>query len=309
MTAKEKGLHVQSVTMQCPKCGFEQNNNRSVCGACGIIFAKYHAAKKRLEHRPIREERRKTYKQRRGFLTWPFRILFYGSALLLMIGYFQQDKFVDDLQIGKQLLHEPIQKQTRQQSFSVSQKGVDYKIEPLFDYEISGLVVSYRHHGDGLYSIHNRLWNDHINVSDLCVVWADNATKLDLNQFTFWNESFTCNIKTENMGAWEKFKMNQLSNNHVVTADDVIRDKIAQARIGDQIHIKGMLSNYSTSKGGTRGTSTTRDDRGNGACETIFVKEFEIIKSMDNIWRPIMTFAWFGILISCISGFIGLLRD
>ena len=234
--------------------------------------------------------------------------MFYGSLLLLAIGFFQQDKFIDDLQIKKQLLQEPIQTQTNQKPFSVSQKEVDYKITPLFDYEISGLVVSYRHH-DGQYSIQNRLWNDHINVSDLCVVWSDNASTLDLNQFTFWNGSFTCNIKTRNMDAWRKFKVNQLSNNHLVTANDEIRDKIAQARIGDQIHIKGMLSTYGQDGSGTRGTSTTREDMGNGACETIFVEEFTIIKSMDNIWRSIVMLSWIGLLISFMSGFIGLIRD
>ena len=70
-----------------------------------------------------------------------------------------------------------------------------------------------------------------------------------------------------------------------------------------------MLSNYGSGDGGTRGTSTTRDDTGNGACETIYVKEFTIIKSMDNIWRQIMPFAWIALFISVMSGLIALFRD
>ncbi len=294
--------------MQCPKCGFEQRNGRAICDGCGLVFDKYRDAQENLVRQPVQKERRKTYKQNKQFLTGPFRVLFYTSILLLIIGFFQHDKFSNDLQIEKELLREPIQTHSSQRPFTVSQKEVDYKITPLFDYEISGLVVSYRHH-NGRYSIQNRLWNDHINVSDLCVVWSDNASKLDLNQFTFWNESFTCNIKTQNMGAWQKFKMEKLSNNHLVTADNTIRDKISQVRIGDQINIRGMLSNYGSDGGGTRGTSTIRDDNGNGACETIFVKEFTIIKTMENIWRPIMRFAWIALFISFMSGFVRLFWD
>ena len=51
---------------------------------------------------------------------------------------------------------------------------------------------------------------------------------------------------------------------------------------GDQIKIKGYLVDYKVAKDGqtlfTRGTSTTRTDNGNGACETIYVEDVEIIR-------------------------------
>ena len=41
-----------------------------------------------------------------------------------------------------------------------------------------------------------------------------------------------------------------------------------------------------------RGTSTTRTDSGNGACETIFVDEFQLIASMSTPWRAGFTVGW-----------------
>ena len=41
-----------------------------------------------------------------------------------------------------------------------------------------------------------------------------------------------------------------------------------------------------TSRGGSkRGTSTTRTDTGDGACETIYVRDFRIIREATSYWR------------------------
>jgi hypothetical protein len=70
--------------------------------------------------------------------------------------------------------------------------------------------------------------------------------------------------------------------------DESIRDRIDEISIGDQIHIKGWLSHYKNPAGYERGTSTTRTDRGNGACETIMVNEVYIMSHMNSTWRQLM---------------------
>jgi hypothetical protein len=75
----------------------------------------------------------------------------------------------------------------------------------------------------------------------------------------------------------------------LISADPFIRDRVGEVRIGDQIRIKGKLARYGAVGGsGLRGTSTTRDDSGDGACETIFVDEFEIIEPGSSGWRMAM---------------------
>lgn len=76
--------------------------------------------------------------------------------------------------------------------------------------------------------------------------------------------------------------MFQLSNNHLLTADTSIRDKLKDIKIGDQIRIRGWLSSYRNSKGGSRGTSITREYSGNGACETIYVNQVDILNKYKN---------------------------
>jgi len=188
---------------------------------------------------------------------------------------------VDELKL------EPTQKKVDKSVFSVNVNKVDYEIQPMFDYELYGLVVSYELH-DGNYNLHKR-WDDHLNVADYCVVWDKSAFTEYLPKIDFWNGQFTCNISTKDMQAWESFDPAQLSNNHLISDDEYIRKKLRKIKIGDQIRISGWLSNYKNlNNGGTRGTSITRDDEGNGACETIYVNDVSILRHYSSIWRKLM---------------------
>ena len=90
--------------------------------------------------------------------------------------------------------------------------------------------------------------------------------------------------KARDTVAWASFDMNQLSNNHLLSDDGDIRDRVRKIRIGDQIRVRGYLASYE-SPGGLRGTSTTRTDKGDGACETIYVERFEILRAATSFWR------------------------
>ena len=81
----------------------------------------------------------------------------------------------------------------------------------------------------------------------------------------------------------------------------MVRDTIEEIKIGDQIHIKGWLAHYQNPMGFERGTSTTRTDIGNGACETIWVEQISILSTMSTIWRKLL---WFTFVIFCLTLFI-----
>jgi len=181
---------------------------------------------------------------------------------------------------------EPLQSVLRIDPFDAPFKGVGYRVEPSHDYELWGLVVSFRHH-DGDAMLH-KSWNDHLNMADICVVWRESALNPLLSRLDFWNGQFTCNVETRDRAAWERFRMDQLSNNHLISDDPAIRDKVAAVRVGDQIHIRGWLAAYQSEGNPLRGTSTVRTDTGNGACETIYVREFEILRPAKSAWRKTM---------------------
>jgi hypothetical protein len=210
-----------------------------------------------------------------------------ASALTLVVAFWNRNDLPGDIEFHPQLADEPRQRELHARPLAVPYAGVEYRVEPLYDYELYGLVVSFRQH-DGESSMH-RWSNDHLNVADVCVVWSDTAFSPTLAELDFWNGIFTCNVQTRDRVAWSQFNMNQLSNNHLISADPFIRDRVAEIRIGDQIRIKGSLARYGAAgSGGLRGTSTTREDTGDGACETILVEELEIVVPGFSRWRAAM---------------------
>ena len=209
-------------------------------------------------------------------------VLIIVSFLWLLVSFWNRNDLPGSIDYVSAIADEPRQTASRERPFEVSWDGVGYKVLPEFRYDLVGMVVSYRHHDDN--SRMHRLADDHLNMLDVCVVWGDNTTTAQLDKLDFWNGIFTCNVRTRDTVAWESFDMNQLSNNHLLSDNEDIRDRVRRIRIGDQIRVQGYLASYE-SPGGLRGTSTTRTDMGDGACETIYVERFEIVRAATSFWR------------------------
>jgi len=215
---------------------------------------------------------------------------------MLILSFVNRNNLHDDMGVESYLTEEPVQFESDAEDLIANVGEHEYEITPLYDYEITGLVVSYRLH-NGNYGVH-RLTQDHLNVADLCIIWGANATDLPLTRFKFWNREFTCYVQSSR-DHWDSFNTDELSNNHLITDDPDIRDAIRDVGIGDQITIKGRLAEYrNVQTGGKRGTSTVRTDTGNGACETILVDEMTIVSSFTSPWRSAMYLSLLLLLIS-----------
>ena len=220
------------------------------------------------------------------------------SFVVLLVSFWNRNNLPGNIDYVAEIAKEPSQTATRKQPFDVRYEGVQYHVAPEFAYDIVGMIVSYRHHDDN--SRMHRLANDHLNMMDVCVVWGDNTAGAQLQKLDFWNGIFTCNVKTRDQAAWESFDMNQLSNNHLISDDDYIREQVRDIQIGDQIRVRGYLASYASPNGGMRGTSTTRTDTGDGACETIYVERFEIMQAATSNWRISMYVS----LIALLTGLV-----
>ena len=214
---------------------------------------------------------------------------------VLVIAFVKRDDLPGDIDYVATIVDEPQQTETGRQPFDVSYRDNAYHIEPEFEYDLTGMVVSYRHH-DGKSRMHRRA-NDHLNMLDVCVVWGDNTANPRLDRIDFWNGIFTCRFQSRDAKAWGAFDIYQISNNHLLSDRERIRDAVQSIRIGDQIRVRGYLATYSN-EAGSRGTSTTRLDTGNGACETIYVEKFEILRAATSYWRITMWLALAGLLAS-----------
>jgi hypothetical protein len=118
----------------------------------------------------------------------------------------------------------------------------------------------------------------------------------------FSNDSWTCWAYWENAEIGSRFSMTQLSNNHLLADDDAIKSRLMSAQPGDHIRLKGVLASYANPGNGfKRGTSTVRTDTGNGACETIYLEDFEILNKANSASRRLYAFAKWLTLIALLG--------
>jgi hypothetical protein len=228
--------------------------------------------------------------------------LFYSSLLVVLVSCLNRNEIPNDIQIEPLLLQEPIQSPNIEAPFQITQGEHVYTVEPLYDYELTGLVVSY-HHSDSFNDLMHKRSGDYFNVADLCVVWGQNVLNHDFEEIEFWNRDFTCYFETDNDDVWRRFDQNRISNNHLLTDDEFISSVIKSVKVGYIIKLSGFLANYYNDSGYRRNSSTTRTDSGNGACETIYVHNFEIIQTANQGWWFLW---WFSMFTSVISALIWL---
>lgn len=261
--------------MNCPKCGIYNPTGTKKC-ECGYIFMNVPDYSQKISKSKPDKVPIKTF----------LKIVIILSLITFAITFFLKDQLPGKNQIENELLGEPLQyKEQLPAPFNVTKKNIVYTVTPLYNYDLYGLIVSY-HESDSFIDISHKRWKDYLNVKDLCVIWGKNIIMEGYLHMTFNSRDFICFCKWPNAEIGKKFSMRHFSNNHLIAEDRTIIDKIMEAKIGDQIHVYGYLSKYShIGSSFNRGTSTSRTDNGNRACETIFVTDFEIIKTNNPLLR------------------------
>jgi len=230
------------------------------------------------------------------------KIVLLVSVILFICAYFQKAKLPEGHDIVRELSQEPIQTETAEAPFQIEQGGIIYTIEPLYDYELCGLVVSY-HHSKSWFDYYHERWSDYINIKDICVIWGTNVENNIYKKMDFSSGNWTCYMKFKKdttQEDWQHFSYEALSNNHLLSDNRQISKEILNAKKGDQIYLKGYLVQYSHGEGFRRGTSTTRTDMGNGSCETIYVTDFRIIKKANTFWHSLYSYTKYLIIFSVI---------
>ena len=213
------------------------------------------------------------------------RLLFAGGFGLLGASLWLRDAPPEPAMLRPEVLEAPVQVQVRKPAFETAVGGVKYRVQPLYTYDLSGVVVS-RHSSDSFIDYIHRARNDNLNVVDLCVIWGDNV-RADLSQIAFSSGQFQCFWETGSEAAWKAFDQYQISNNHLLTDKAPVAKRLRDVRVGDQVRFRGYLAEYSHNHGFDfkRGTSIVRTDTGNGACETVFVEDFENLQPGGGPWR------------------------
>lgn len=215
------------------------------------------------------------------------KYLIWLNIVLLLIGYGAiktfPENFIEDLHL------DPIQTPTTTKPFYITAGDKRFYVEPLFDYELFGVIVSKHNSRQVILTYPDK----NFNVTDLCVIWGDNVFSGAYKHLKFKNGDYFCMIdfkddyaaKAYYNNAFDGFKNNKLSNNHILTDDPTLAKRLRDTRVGDQIYLKGYLVRYGTGpKNIMRSTSTSRDDTGDGACETIYVTSFTMLRHKTSAW-------------------------
>jgi hypothetical protein len=94
----------------------------------------------------------------------------------------------------------------------------------------------------------------------------DQITLSQSGRFLFWKSATTPST------SWDVINRSA-ANLHVIPNDKSVMRKLASLRVGDLVDIEGDLVDVTRADGGGWNTSMTRDDRGAGACEIIYVRD------------------------------------
>ena len=206
-----------------------------------------------------------------------------------------------------EMMQEPIQKKTNRKRFLMKKFDKNYFIEPMYDYELWGIVVTYPNM-HSLFDPKNIKYE--VREKDFCIIWGKNIKNNIHKNTNFSSSNYTCHVRPKKLTDrnWGKdFHINQLSNNHLLTDKKDIAKTIAKIEIGDQIYIKGVLMRYGDEELGyvMRESSTTRNDY---KCETIYIDEIKILKKSTTIKSFFLNMSeFFWLIIFLIKIFINLI--
>ena len=236
-----------------------------------------------------------------------FKGMFVIAVVVLGMSFFQKDKLPGPEFFSDAVLSDPLQTPTNKAPFQTQINNQVYTITPLFDYHLSGVVVTDFESGSLGDIYHHRQWKDFLNVKDLCVVFGKNVQSDVFRKLRYRSGPWTCFFQIPDRQTDKQFRSDQLSNNHILTDNIDLHRLVMRAAPGDEVRISGMLANYQNQATGfERETSISRTDTGNGACETIFVTDFSITKKANHLWRMMYRVAGWAASLA-ILGFIATL--
>jgi hypothetical protein len=187
------------------------------------------------------------------------------------------------------LQNPPEQNEISERAFIMDWRGSQYVLHPVADYKLTGLVVS-RNDIGGISDIYHT--SDSVDVVDVCVVWGDNARPEVYKNYEFGSEPFSCWYRPKTWPPATELHIDELSNTHVLAKDESLARRLSRVHLGDQIRLRGRLVNYNPAGASEqlRRSSTVRTDTGNGACEVMYVEQFDLLKPGNPGWNT--AFLW-----------------
>ena len=210
---------------------------------------------------------------------------FVAALALLGVSWYGKGRPIDPAAIDPALLRPPVQRATSRSPFTFVYRGQACRVRPVAEYELHGLVVSHNDVESFADIYHDA---SSVDTKDLCVLWGESLRGDEFHRVDFSSGPFTCYFRyPEGI----RFDPSELSNNHLITADGAIRERLARVHVGDQVRLSGLLVDYQMEdwRDFWRETSTVRDDDG---CEVVLVETLEVLREGAPVWNRLHRTSW-----------------
>ena len=203
------------------------------------------------------------------------------SVMIFMGVYYQGTGFAADdsgpvVSHGINLSREPIQKDTSQFKTTIRGGGSVATIVSDTSYSIRGRVEGVMPYDDGI---------SDIVPYDLLLAWGD-VTRDNADDKLSWEQSDRKGQGSGSLGGIDgvdlsaDYIISHISNNHIIPANENVRNALETIKPGDTVVIEGRLVNVRLltpdDNAITVNTSKIRNDKGDGACEIIFAESLRI---------------------------------
>lgn len=193
------------------------------------------------------------------------KIFFFIGFIALGIWYWYDNQPVT-YGPGQIAIKIPIQKFTSKKKFKFRD---DYEVIPKADFDITARVLSRKRYWMGK--------DAELVPVDLALGWGPMSDEKVLDELVIGQRNRWFFWRCKNLPIPKKQIQHNAANMHLIPADDEIESRIKNAKKGNLIKLKGYLVRIEAENGWYWQSSLSRTDTGGGACEVIFVTEFEII--------------------------------
>lgn len=151
-----------------------------------------------------------------------------------------------------------------------------YRITPKNEFAMKALVLSAKRYA--------RNTGDHpsnLAPVDFAVGWGPMSDPEILTQINIGQQDRWYFFRSSGMSRLKPDGIYRHSGNmHMIPATQEVKDKLLQVQRGDVVSIRGYLVDVQAPVGGWRWVSSvSREDRGDGSCEVIYVTDVQILKT------------------------------
>jgi hypothetical protein len=145
-----------------------------------------------------------------------------------------------------------------------------WTLTPRASYDITARILSREdYHFDAL---------SDLAPEDLALGWGFMSDNRILSAFEIAQSARFYTLRPlENLPVPRQEIIEHSANTHVIPADATVRSQLGRLRVGQVIHLTGVLVDGARDDGAWIKTSLTRSDTGAGACEVMLVERVEIL--------------------------------